>query len=105
MSSLRYHAGSTMLLFGAFAIGAVLHGVFVQGEFALTSPVAVFGIAAGLVLIAAGRRLEQRNQESILPVPPDTDDADADEDEAGFDEEAAPFDAAALEKYERDESR
>jgi len=104
MSKVRYHVGSTLLLLGAFAVGAVLHAVFVKQSFALTAPAGVFGIAGGLALVAVGRWLEGKHRESIVPTPEDGDgDGDDGGDEAEFDEEAAPFDAADLEKYERDE--
>lgn len=101
MSKTGYHVGSTLLLLGAFAIGAVVHGVFVEQSFSLASPISVSGLVAGLALVLFGRRLEAGHQASLLPDEGKSDGEDA---EDGFDEEAAPFDEADLEKYERDDS-
>lgn len=102
MGRIGYTIGSALLLFGAFAIGGVLHAVFVKGTASATSPFAVFGVLAGVALVAAGYRLEQANQESIIPDIEGGDEEEPDEDE--FDEEMAPFDAEDLEeKYERDD--
>lgn len=101
MSETGYHVGSTLLLLGAFAIGAVFHGAFVEQSFSLTSPISVVGLTAGLVLVVVGRRLEADHQASVLPDDDGREDEDA---EDSFDESAAPFDAADLEKYERDDS-
>ena len=95
---IAYGFGSTLLLAGAFVVGSVLHQVFIEGTLALTSPIAVFGGLAGIVLIAIGRRVENRYQDVRKP---DTETNGGDEDD--FDEEAAPFDASDLEKYERDD--
>jgi hypothetical protein len=94
-----YGFGSTLLLAGAFLIGSVLHQVFIEKTLAFTSPVAVIAVLAGIVLIALGRRIENRYQEVREP------DDEAEDKEDTFDEEAAPFDASDLEKYERDDSR
>ncbi len=92
-----YGFGSILLLTGAFAIGGVLHRVFVQGTLSLTSPVTVFGILVGIGLMALGRRIEARHRDALGL----TDDDEEDE----FDEANAPFDEADLEKYERDDQR
>lgn len=101
MSKSGYHVGSTLLLLGAFAIGAVIHGVFVEQSFSLASPLSVFGLVAGLALILFGRRLEAGHQASLLS---NEDESDGEDAEVEFDEAAAPFDEADLEKYERDDS-
>lgn len=98
---IAYGFGSTLLLAGAFAIGSVLHQTFIEKTLALTSPVAVFGVLAGIVLIVFGRRIENRYQGVREP----DDEVKAEEQEDVFDEEAAPFDASDLEKYERDDQR
>ena len=89
--------GSGFLLAGAFAIGWVLHQVFVQEAMALTAPVSVFVTLAGLGFIALGRRLEREFDPSMF-VPADTDD---EEDE--FDESMSPLDAEDLEELDADE--
>jgi hypothetical protein len=91
-----YGFGSMVLLFGAFVVGSVIHQVFVEGTFSLTSPVAVFGTIIGIVLIGIGRRVENRHKEARYP-----DESEDEEDT--FDEEEAPFDESDLEKYERDD--
>lgn len=90
-----YGLGSILLLTGAFAIGGVLHRVFVIGTLALTSPVAVLGLLVGVVLIAVGYRLEKRHRDVLNPEESEADDE--------FDEEYAPFDESDMEGYERDE--
>lgn len=105
MGRAGFHLGETLLLFGAFAIGAVLHGALVEHSFSLTSPVAVFGVLAGGALIGVGRRLERQNRQEIAPESEDdgeTGDAEATEE---FDEELAPFEMEQLEKHDRDDSR
>lgn len=89
--------GSGFLLAGAFAIGWVLHQVFVLETMALTAPVAVFVTLAGLGCIALGRRLERQFDPSMF-VPVDDED-----EEAEFDEAFSPLDAEDLEGYEADE--
>lgn len=89
--------GSGFLLAGAFAIGWVLHQVFVQQTMALTAPVSVFVSLAGVGLILLGRRLERQFDPSMF-VPKAPED---DEDE--FDETLSPLDADDLEGYEADE--
>lgn len=88
--------GSGFLLAGAFAIGWVLHQVFVLETMALTAPVAVFVTLAGLGCIALGRRLERQFDPSMF-VP------EAEDEEDEFDEELSPLDAEDLEAYEADE--
>jgi hypothetical protein len=106
-----YLIGSTLLLLGAFAIGGVLHQSLVQGTIAVTAPVSVLGIGAGIALIAVGRRLEGRYEDEARSVgEPDDGTSETDgtsgngsDRESEFDERWAPFDAADLEKYERDD--
>ena len=89
--------GSGFLLAGAFAIGWVLHQVFVLETMPITAPVAVFVSLAGLGFIALGRRLEREFDPSMF-VP-----ADAEDDEDEFDEELSPLDAEDLDRYDADE--
>lgn len=98
---IAYGFGSTLLLAGAFVIGSVLHQIFIEKTLALTSPITVFGVLAGIILIVLGRRVENRYQWVREP----DDEANAEDREDAFDEEAAPFDASDLEKYERDDQR
>ena len=79
--------GSGFLLAGAFAVGWVLHQVFVQQSMALTAPVSVFVGLAGLGLIWFGRRLEREFDPSMF-VPRAPED-----DEEAFDERLSPLDA------------
>lgn len=95
--------GSVLLLLGAFAIGGVLHQSLVKGEFALTSPPAVFGFVAGVVLIVVGNRLEQAFDPSDY-VPASEDGNEEKADEEGFDEELSPVPSERLEGREKDES-
>lgn len=88
--------GSGFLLAGAFAIGWVLHQVFVLETMALTAPVAVFVTLAGLGCIAFGRRLERQFDPSMF-VPESEDDEDE------FDEDLSPLDAEDLEGYDADD--
>lgn len=88
--------GSGFLLAGAFAIGWVLHQVFVLETMAITAPLAVFVTLVGLGFIALGRQLERRFDPSMF-VPEDQ------KDEEEFDEEFSPLDAEDLEEYEADE--
>ncbi len=89
--------GSGFLLAGAFAIGWVLHQVFVQEAMALTAPVSVFVTLAGLGFIVLGRRLEREFDPSMF-VP-----ADEEDDEDDYDESMSPLDAEDLEGLEADE--
>lgn len=89
--------GSGFLLAGAFAIGWVLHQVFVQETMAITAPVSVFVTLIGLACIALGRRLEREFDPSMF-VP-----ADEEEEEDAFDEDLSPLDAEDLEEYDPDE--
>ncbi|MFB6360540.1 MAG: hypothetical protein ABEH59_04390 [Halobacteriales archaeon] len=89
--------GSGFLLAGAFAIGWVLHQVFVQETMAFTAPVSVIVTLIGLGCIAIGRRLEREFEPSVF-VP-----ADEDEEDDSFDEELSPLDAEDLEEYDPDE--
>lgn len=89
--------GSALLLGGAFAIGWVLHQVFVLETMALTAPVSVFVGLAGLGLIVLGRRLERAFDPSMF-VPESPDDEDE------FDESLSPLDEDALDGRERDDS-
>ena len=89
--------GSGFLLAGAFAIGWVLHQVFVLEAMSPTAPVSVFVTLIGVGLVVLGRRLEREFDPSMF-VPED----EADE-EAAFDEELSPLDAEDLEGYEADE--
>lgn len=89
--------GSGFLLAGAFAIGWVLHQVFVQEAMALTAPVSVFVSLAGIGLILLGRRLERQFDPSVF-VPEAPED-----EEDGFDEAMSPLDAEDLEGYDADE--
>lgn len=85
--------GSGFLLAGAFAVGWVLHQVFVQEAMALTAPVSVFVGLAGVGLILLGRRLERQFDPSMfVPQAPDDDEE--------FDESMSPLDAEDLEAYE-----
>lgn len=88
--------GSGFLLAGAFAIGWVLHQVFVLDTMALTAPVAVFVTLAGLGCIALGRRLERQFDPSMF-VPESEDEQDE------FDEDLSPLDAEDLEGYDADD--
>lgn len=90
-----------VLLFGAFVVGSVIHQVFIKETIALTSPVAVFGTLAGVILIGIGRRVENRHKD--VRDPDDTEEKNTNT--HTFDEEAAPFDETDLEKYERDEQQ
>lgn len=90
-----YGFGSIVLLTGAFAVGGVLHQVFVEGTLSLTSPVTVFGMLVGIGLMALGRRIEARHRDALGLT-------DEEEEKDEFDEANAPFDEADLEKYERD---
>lgn len=89
-----YGLGSTLVLFGAFAIGGVLHQSLVENKYPVTSPFAVFGMLAGVALVAVGYRVEQRYSGAV---------EDEEEDEEEFDEEHSPISEEDLEKYERDE--
>jgi hypothetical protein len=89
--------GSGFLLAGAFAIGWVLHQVFVQETMVITAPVSMFVTLIGLGCIALGRRLEREFDPSMF-VP-----ADEDEEDDPFDEELSPLDAEDLEDYDPDE--
>lgn len=51
--------GSVLLLLGAFAVGGVLHAVFVEGTTDALSPVPVGGVIIGAMLIVVGLRLER----------------------------------------------
>lgn len=90
-----YGLGSILLLTGAFAVGGVLHRVFVVGTLALTSPVAVLGLLVGVVLITVGYRLEERHRDALDPEENEANDE--------FDEEYAPLDESDMEGYERDD--
>lgn len=92
-----YTVGSVLSLVGAFAIGAILHQVFVKHSLSVTEPTAVLGIVAGLVVIAVGQRIEQRTGMENAVTP------DREENSVEFDEELAPIDESSLEQYERDE--
>ena len=95
-----YSFGSAVMLAGAFAVGWVLHQVFVRGTLSVTAPPSVIGLALGLALIAVGRALERRfDPSSYVTRPPDDDDEEA------FDEDYSPLSAGDLEGYERDEAR
>lgn len=95
----EYTIGSVLSIVGAFAIGAILHRVFVQQSLTVTEPTAVLGIVAGLVVIAVGQRIEQRTgmENAATPDREESDEAES------FDEELAPIDESSLEQYERDE--
>lgn len=91
--------GSTLLLFGAFVVGELLHRTLVQGTLAPTSPAFVLGMGLGALVIYAGYRLEHGFDPSKY-VPDDEED----EEEEEFDEAMSPLDADQLEGRERDES-
>jgi len=104
-------AGTVLLLTGAFAVGGVIHRVVVEGSLAATSPVAVGGVAIGVVLILVGNRLE-----GDRPAPPsetDTGDEDTEGESAGeedeaageFDERFSPVNEEDLEGRDRDDDR
>lgn len=92
--------GSVLMLVGAFAVGGVLHGVFVEGTIRALSPAAVGGVVVGVVAIAAGVRLERAFEASEY-VP--GDDGEDEEDEPTYDEEASPVPEDALDDLEADE--
>lgn len=94
--------GSGLLLFGAFAIGGVLHEVFVEGSIGLFSPVAVLGTLVGVALILGGRRMERAFEPSDY-VPGAESDAD-EEAEDEYDESHSPVPESALEGRDADES-
>jgi hypothetical protein len=92
--------GSSLVLGGAFAIGAVLHAALVEGTLGLTAPLSVFGLVGGAALVVAGRAVEQRVSDD------DTESDESDEaaaERAEYDPELAPVDESALEGYERDD--
>lgn len=92
-----YTIGSVLSIVGAFAIGAILHQVFVQQSLSVTEPTAVLGIVAGLVVIAVGQHIENRTEMENAATP------DRGENSVEFDEELAPIDESSLEQYDRDE--
>lgn len=89
------------MLFGAFAIGGVIHGVAVEGTMAPFSPIAVGGIVLGGVLVAVGVRLERAFDPSDYVA--DDDEHGEDDDEDAFDEEFSPISGEMLEDRESDE--
>ena len=89
--------GSGLLLFGAFAIGSVIHEVAVEGSVGPLSPYAVVGVLLGGLLIAAGLRLERTFDPSEY-VPEDEED-----DEEEFDEDLSPISGEMMEGREADE--
>lgn len=94
-----YSFGSAIMLVGAFAIGWVLHQVFIRDAMSIVSPAAVITSIVGLVLIFVGRRLERRFDPGEYVSGPEED-----EEEEEFDEEFGPLGEADLEGYDRDET-
>lgn len=92
--------GSVVTLTGAFAVGWVLHQVFVESVLALTSPVAILGALGGLAVIAIGRRLERGFDPSEFVVDPEPDE----DDEESFDERFSPVSEEMMAGRERDDS-
>ena len=89
--------GSTLLLFGAFVVGAGLHGVLVKGTLEPTSLPFVLSLVVGGGLIYAGWRLENTFDPSeLLP----TDETDEEE----FDESLSPLSESDMEGRDRDDS-
>lgn len=93
--------GSVILLVGAFLIGSVLHQSFVVGSTEITSPASVLGLAVGVVLIAAGRRVERRFEPAAYTRSEEEDGDDGDE---RVEEMAGPVRDEWLEGRDRDES-
>ena len=93
--------GSALTLAGAFAIGWVLHQVFVRQMMSIVAPASVIVSLAGVGLILVGRSLERRFDPSEFVV----DVAENEEDEEEFDEEFSPLSESDFEGYERDDTR
>lgn len=93
--------GSGLLIAGAFAVGGVLHEVFVKNTLSTTSPTAVGGLAIGCVLIYVGYRLESAFDPSSVVVGHDSEDGS---DETEYNPETGPLSEADMEGYERDDS-
>lgn len=92
--------GSGLLLFGAFAIGAVLHEVLVTGSAGAFSPFAVGGVLVGGVFILVGLRLERRFDPSEFVPATEEEEEKLDE----FDEDMTPVSEEMLEGREADDS-
>jgi hypothetical protein len=102
--------GSMVTLVGAFIVGAVLHQTLVQNNYPITRPIAVFGLLAGVAVIAVGLRLEGRFEPSdyVPDAEREGDDGDDGEGEGegdeGFDDRLSPVSEEMLEDREADES-
>ena len=100
-SRIPHTLGSVVTLTGAFAVGWVLHQVFVQQALEPTAPAAVFGTVGGLLAIVLGRRVERGFDPSAFVT--DTEPEEADDD--AFDEDFSPVNEEMLAGRERDDSR
>lgn len=95
-----YTLGSVVTLTGAFMVGWVLHQVLVKGTLDPTHPASVLVGLAGLLAIAAGRRIERGFDPSAFVVDPEPE-----EDEEEFDEDLSPVSEEMLDGRERDDAR
>jgi hypothetical protein len=99
-------ASSLCLLVGALLVGDALHGAVVTGQYAITSPAAVFRLLVGVGAIWVGSRLRVPLEDQLSgSSPTDQTGTDTDEDEA-FDLADSPFDETSMERLaERERER
>lgn len=97
---------SLCLLFGALLIGDALHGSIVTGQYAITSPAAVFRLLVGIVALGIGYRLRVPPEDRMsVSWTTDRRREDTGEDEE-FDIEESPFDEESMERLaEREKER
>ncbi|MFB6094964.1 MAG: hypothetical protein ABEJ71_00735 [Halodesulfurarchaeum sp.] len=91
--------GSTVLLVGAFAIGWALHQTVVLGARPVTDPVVWLAVGGGIVLAAAGWRLERRFDPLAYVRRGETEPGTGE----SFDESVSPVSEEALEELDREE--
>lgn len=109
---------TVLLVTGALVLGESLHGSVVTGQYAVTSPWAVFRAALGLVFIALGYRFQTPVSEyTSLPSEeskPETETTDADATDAAdpidadatdFDPEMSPLSEEDFDRLEADDER
>jgi hypothetical protein len=100
-----YGLGSTLVLFGAFAIGGTIHQAFVRNAFPAASFPTALGLSVGMALVVVGYGVERRYEDGLEPEARDDRGHDRAKggNENSFDESEAPFDPADMSKYDRDD--